>query len=201
MESLGKRLKEERERLGMSQEKFGAACGVGKTTQYMYERGTREPASSYLEAAGRLGVDTLYVMTGRHGGENWAYLRAYGEFLRTIETLLGVEKGQMEELCKTLIELAPEVDHRGITSKGLEIYADALAGIGQWLATATRPSACLDVTLLARLFDAVVETGTEAGYDLSTEKKLQTALMLYRDAKATSQIDQKAVAEIVKLAG
>ena len=63
MDSFGKRLKEERERLGMSQEKFGKSCGVGKTTQYLYERGERHPDSSYLDAAAKLGVDTSYIIT------------------------------------------------------------------------------------------------------------------------------------------
>ena len=64
MDSFGTRLKEERERLGMSQEKFGRTCGVGKTTQYLYERGERHPDSLYLDAAAKLGVDTSYIITG-----------------------------------------------------------------------------------------------------------------------------------------
>jgi transcriptional regulator with XRE-family HTH domain len=201
MGDLGKRLKQERERLGMSQEKFGAACGVGKTAQYMYERGTREPTSGYLDAAGKLGVDTLYVMTGRRGGENWSYLRAYGEFLRTIELLLGVEQGRMERLCSQLAELAPEVTSSAITSKGIEIWADCIKEVGDWLGTATTPWSCLDLDLLARLLDAIGDASLEAGCELSTPKRLHAAVMLYRDAKTTGQVDRKAVVEMVKLAG
>ncbi|KAB2970109.1 helix-turn-helix transcriptional regulator [Zoogloea sp.] len=61
---LAKRLAEERKRVGKTQAEFGSACGIGKTTQYQYERGERSPDADYLGAAEAIGVDVLYVLTG-----------------------------------------------------------------------------------------------------------------------------------------
>lgn len=58
------RLREERERLGLSQEKFGALGGVLKRAQINYEKGERHPDSAYLAAIAAAGADVLYILTG-----------------------------------------------------------------------------------------------------------------------------------------
>lgn len=65
MHSYGEKIREERERIGLSQTEFGAATGVTKKTQGLYERGEREPDGSYLQAAAAAGCDVLYILTGR----------------------------------------------------------------------------------------------------------------------------------------
>jgi transcriptional regulator with XRE-family HTH domain len=62
--NIGDRLREERERLGVSQERFALAGGVQKRAQIHYEKGERNPDSAYLAAVSALGVDVLYVLTG-----------------------------------------------------------------------------------------------------------------------------------------
>ena len=56
---------EERERLGLSQAAFYKACGVTKKAQYNFENDHNLPGGAYLIAADKLGVDVLYVLTGR----------------------------------------------------------------------------------------------------------------------------------------
>ncbi|AHF77588.1 Putative prophage transcriptional regulator [Sodalis praecaptivus] len=63
--STGMRLKEERERLKLSQEAFGNIGGVKKLAQHKYEKDERAPDSNYLAALSLAGVDILYVLTGR----------------------------------------------------------------------------------------------------------------------------------------
>lgn len=63
--SLGKRLQEQRELLGLTQEKFAKLLGIAKRTQAHYEGDGSEPKASYLAAASALGVDVMYVMTGQ----------------------------------------------------------------------------------------------------------------------------------------
>lgn len=63
--SVGSRLVEERERLGMSQVAFYTACGVSKKAQFNFENDHNIPGGTYLIAAAALGVDVLYVLTGR----------------------------------------------------------------------------------------------------------------------------------------
>ena len=59
------RLKEERKRLGMNQTEFADVGGVQISAQTNYERGLRNPDWDYLEKIADLGVDILYVVTGR----------------------------------------------------------------------------------------------------------------------------------------
>lgn len=62
---IGERLKEERERIGLSQTEFAAKAGASKNSQYNYEKGERSPDAAYLAAADEMGVDVLYVVTGQ----------------------------------------------------------------------------------------------------------------------------------------
>jgi transcriptional regulator with XRE-family HTH domain len=61
---IAERLREERKRLGLTQERFGAEGGVGKLAQLNYEKGERSPGAAYLSAIARAGVDVSYVLTG-----------------------------------------------------------------------------------------------------------------------------------------
>ena len=62
--AFGARLREERERKGLSQADFGALGGVGKLAQLNYEKGERSPSADYLAAIGRHGVDIDYLLFG-----------------------------------------------------------------------------------------------------------------------------------------
>ncbi|MFT4191618.1 MAG: helix-turn-helix transcriptional regulator [Comamonas sp.] len=48
----------------MNQTEFGMLGGVTKDSQLNYEKGTRRPDSSYLEALAAQGVDVTYLLTG-----------------------------------------------------------------------------------------------------------------------------------------
>ncbi|HGM4786612.1 TPA: helix-turn-helix domain-containing protein [Stenotrophomonas maltophilia] len=63
--SVGIRLKEERKRLGLTQEAMGLACGVAKRTQILFEQDAHLPGGAYFVAADELGVDVTYVLVGR----------------------------------------------------------------------------------------------------------------------------------------
>ena len=62
---IGARLKEERERLGFSQQAFAAIGGASKGSQLAWEKGTATPNAEFLHEVSRVGVDVLYVITGR----------------------------------------------------------------------------------------------------------------------------------------
>lgn len=64
----GERIKEERERLGLSQAEFAALAGAHRKSQGNYESGERSPDANYLAALAAAGVDVLYVVTGVRGG-------------------------------------------------------------------------------------------------------------------------------------
>lgn len=64
MSGIGSRLRQERERLGLSQKMFGEIGGVEANAQGKYENGGRAPKADYLSRVAQRGVDVLFVLTG-----------------------------------------------------------------------------------------------------------------------------------------
>ena len=62
---IGARLREERNRLGLTQPELAARAGVGKQAQLRYEAGERNPDTVYLAALAHAGADVLYIVTGQ----------------------------------------------------------------------------------------------------------------------------------------
>lgn len=68
MSSIGERLLEERDRLGLSQPALAEMCGITMRSQRNYEKGERQPDASYLAAIAAAGADVLYILTGQRTG-------------------------------------------------------------------------------------------------------------------------------------
>ena len=66
MSTYGERLKNERLRLKLTQAQMAFAGGVKRQAQGFYERDVTLPRATYLAALTLLGVDVLYIITGRH---------------------------------------------------------------------------------------------------------------------------------------
>lgn len=62
--TIGERLREERERLGLSQPKFAAIAETTKQTLFSWETGKTAPDGFQLSLLSAGGVDVLYVLTG-----------------------------------------------------------------------------------------------------------------------------------------
>lgn len=62
--NLGIRLKEERERLKMSQADFAAVADAKKHAQINWEKGATTPNGAAFDAWSKIGVDILYIITG-----------------------------------------------------------------------------------------------------------------------------------------
>jgi transcriptional regulator with XRE-family HTH domain len=65
MSTFGNRLREEREKLRISQEAFGKVAEVSRGAQGRYEGDERSPDAEYLARIAAMGVDVLYVVTGQ----------------------------------------------------------------------------------------------------------------------------------------
>ena len=71
--SIGMRLREERENLGLSQTEAAAIAdkagvsGATRQSQALYEKGKRMPDAAYLSAIQAAGYDVLYILTGQRG--------------------------------------------------------------------------------------------------------------------------------------
>ncbi|MCC8379535.1 helix-turn-helix domain-containing protein [Xenorhabdus sp. PB30.3] len=64
MSTMGSRIKEERERLGLSQDEFASLVGYALIQQICYERDEVPLGGVYLQALTKHGIDTLYIITG-----------------------------------------------------------------------------------------------------------------------------------------
>jgi transcriptional regulator with XRE-family HTH domain len=62
---FGNRLREERERLGLTQAQLAEAAGIQRLAQGQYENEIRSPTVKYLSAIGCKDVDLSYVLFGR----------------------------------------------------------------------------------------------------------------------------------------
>ena len=62
------RLREERERLNLSQTVLGESGGVKKQTQIAYEQGKSSPDLAYLAGVQKSGIDVQYVLAGVRAG-------------------------------------------------------------------------------------------------------------------------------------
>ncbi|EBH8908690.1 helix-turn-helix domain-containing protein [Salmonella enterica] len=65
MTTLGVRLREERKKMGLNQEDFSALVGSSRGSQASYEQDKKIPGGAYLAALEGIGVDILYILTGK----------------------------------------------------------------------------------------------------------------------------------------
>ncbi|MGS0740458.1 helix-turn-helix domain-containing protein [Glaciimonas sp. GG7] len=63
--SCGERLREERDRLGFTQQEMADQMGVRREMSSKYERGQAAPGGDALEAFSVAGGDVQYVLTGQ----------------------------------------------------------------------------------------------------------------------------------------
>lgn len=64
-QGFGSRLREERTRLKIKQAELGEIGGVGRVTQFEYEREARSPTIKYLNAIASAGIDLAYILFAR----------------------------------------------------------------------------------------------------------------------------------------
>lgn len=61
---VGDRLRQERRRLGLSQERFGELAGLKRTVIGFFERGVAVPHTEYLATWAEHSLDVIYVLFG-----------------------------------------------------------------------------------------------------------------------------------------
>ena len=107
MSGIGDRLREERERLRLSQAAFGEIGGVKANAQGKYESGDRSPDASYLASVAAAGVDVLYVITGEHKPQAANILNGEeAEILKQFRSLPDQDKSAVFRLTSALAETA-----------------------------------------------------------------------------------------------
>lgn len=108
---IGERLKEERERLDLTQPVFSEVAGAKKRTLIDWEKNISSPTAVQLSALCSIGVDVLYVLTGQRG----ATVQASSQFSSTAEMPID------EQLLLETYRALP-------TAKQKKLLADLLTG-------------------------------------------------------------------------
>lgn len=81
--SIGERLREERERLDLSQSEMAllakdlGAKGATRQSQALYEKGEQSPSAAYIAAISTSGADVLYILTGKRSCQSTESAAAY----------------------------------------------------------------------------------------------------------------------------
>lgn len=102
--TIGSRLRAERKRLGMSQTDFAKIGGVGKNTQVIYEKDAGNPDTGYLSAIAAVGVDVVFVLTGKHIQEGTPVLsQTEQEILQNIRDLEERERETVRRMVSGLV--------------------------------------------------------------------------------------------------
>lgn len=95
--SFGSRLRLERDRLGLTQEKFAALGGVKRVSQHLYEQDVRTPDITYLMRLKQGGVDTWFLIDGARtaaGAGSQLPKSAYLSAFRAVDELARDRDGQ-----------------------------------------------------------------------------------------------------------
>ncbi|MBW0238362.1 MULTISPECIES: helix-turn-helix domain-containing protein [Pseudomonas] len=119
MSGIGSRLRQERERLGLSQKSFGEIGGVEANAQGKYENGDRAPKADYLSRVAERGVDVLYVLTGCHTPTQLDNLSQVEEkVLVSYRVLHKEDQDAIRRLTVTLAELSVSRPVKGSSGMG-----------------------------------------------------------------------------------
>jgi len=77
---IGKRIAQERKRLGLNQDDFAQAGGVKRAAQVNYEGGKRAPDVDYLVKIGDRGADVNFILFGDRKSSNLQFREAKVEY-------------------------------------------------------------------------------------------------------------------------
>jgi len=86
LSEFGPRLRQERERLGLSPHDFATLGEVNRITQLRYEDGANHPTVEYMYKIGQHGVNTHYILTGAHS-EEAVLLNNFEAFSKAIDLI------------------------------------------------------------------------------------------------------------------
>ncbi|MCW2478854.1 helix-turn-helix transcriptional regulator [Candidatus Symbiopectobacterium sp. NZEC135] len=105
---IGLRIKEERERLSLTQQGMAEAIGVAKRTFIDWEKERTSPTAVQLSALSLMGMDVLYVLTGQRSSttarEKPSLTRRQSALLDNYDHLGEADKAALERTAFALAE-------------------------------------------------------------------------------------------------
>lgn len=186
--SIGARLREERERLGLSQADLAEKTGVHRNTQARYESDRATLPSAYVATLDSLAFDVDYVLHGiaEPGAPvNCPYVKEQRLNLTYVFTrkicrghAAKLGSGRVDYQWHKACQTCPEnpIMNRLVTPAATDIDGALLSAILE----------SFDIAL--------------AGKVISAQKRAQAVVMLYRASKATGKLDPDLVKSAASLA-
>lgn len=105
MRLIANRLKEERERLALTQEVFADAAGAKRRTLIDWEKGVSSPTAVQLSALANIGADVQYILTGKHQGQGIGEAAVHQAVLDAVDLLSLEKKVDAGQLAKAVVKL------------------------------------------------------------------------------------------------
>lgn len=205
MANTGARLREERERLKLTQDSFAIACGVSRRAQVTYEADERSPDARYLEAASKFGVDIAYVVYGaRTDFKETIRSVAIEDLLFCICFELGFDNDHVKALISQSIHVVTGLYARGEDAGGgapylvesVETFLDKSARISPNLRTGKK----IDSDFLALIIERVDSALLQKQKTLPVKKKALIISMLYQAGENSGVIDENILDNFIALA-
>lgn len=202
---IAERIVSERKRLGLSQAEFANKSGVSLSSQKRYEKGERDPDSSYLEAIESIGVDRFFINFGSRLDDYHSDRYAATEWLlmELSEALCLGRNGFKNEIDK----LEPAVQAMTETDDSTEIQALVKSLVksifeNSPLLDSRRHETIEELNFLdcANIVERFEATQIALGKMISPPKKAQSIAMLWRVLRSGGKVDTAMLEEAVKLA-
>ncbi|MDP2962257.1 MAG: hypothetical protein Q8N54_05810 [Sulfurimicrobium sp.] len=203
--TIGKRLREERERLGLNQASFGMIGGVKKLAQLNYEKDDRIPSSTYFDnLRENKNIDVDYILSGLRDNNEGRRLRAESRVNLNIAMALelwpSAFSSAVDDAYQQNIDnsngngfpveayLADEMDDKYLTVEN-SIYK-----------TIESSPRIIDFKMLEDVITRLESAVLASAKDIQPAKKAQAIITLYRAFKASGKVDQRMIEEVVTLA-
>ena len=185
--NAGTRLREERERLKLSQAELADKVGISRVTLGRYETGKREIGTDFLDKVGRLGMQVEYILTGIKVEGNVKQIRALWKVLFAMAKQLQIDS----VFIKIAVEIAGEDVDTEARLQSDKLISDILND---------SPALILNTNLFIETFEAVerAQEKKSNGF-LSSWKKAQLVLLVYRASKKSGKVDTKVLDDALLL--
>lgn len=198
---IAERIISERKRLSLSQAEFAHRAGVSLSSQKRYEKGERNPDTTYLDALRLLGIDPNYLVFGvpTEAYES-DHFTAMEWFLADLADALGLEKGAftepVDELSRAVHQMVDEDETTPFSALSQRLVWGALEHSPFFNGSVADG--------LLKDFLTVLEAVESVQDRLSTkvlpEKKARTVEMLYRVYRDSGNLDPKTIEQALTLA-
>jgi len=197
MGSIGDRIREERERLSLSQADFAKAAGVHRRSQTNYELGKRSPDADYLAAIGGIGVDVFYVTMGLRYSNELIRALANGRILCYVAEACGIDLYKLSDVVDEAEKDELKVKHgQSLDDDPARVYRLTK----ELIEPAINKLQEINPDLLSQVMEEIEHCLAKASLTLPTSKKARAIAMLYRAFRANGKIDPKMVEDAVSLA-